>query len=292
MSPKSVGLLEVSDITTGSSNTVDSNDDGMYPFFDRSQIIKHSDKYLFDAEAVIVPGEGMDFVPRYVNGKFDLHQRAYAVFPKKGLIDGKYLYYAIMNNKSHFSQVATGSTVKSLRQKSFELMNIPMFGLDYQRKISKVLSDIDAKIEINTAINDNLHAMAKAIFDNSVSAGNVEIHQLSDVCESVTDGVHNTVEDDPKGGALLLSCKNIKNGQLIIGNSERTINTSTFDRLRKRTKLAKGDILLTSVGTIGETLLLMDPPDNIEFQRSVALIKPNTTSNSFPIMWTIESTTF
>ena len=74
----------------------------------------------------------------------------------------------------------------------------------------------------------------------------------------------------------MLSCKNIKDGSLSIGLNERKISKETFDKLRKRTKLAKGDILLTSVGTIGEMLLVNFEPNNIEFQRSVAIIKPNT----------------
>ena len=98
---------------------------------------------------------------------------------------------------------------------------------------------------------------------------------LSQVCCSIVDGVHNTVDDDPNGHNYLLSCKNIKNGKLIIGSSERKIDDETYAKLRKRTKLSKGDILLTSVGTIGETYLLMNEPDGIEFQRSVAIIKPN-----------------
>ena len=49
---------------------------GVYPLFDRSEIVKKSNKFIFDCEAVIIPGEGMHFVPKYYDGKFDLHQRA------------------------------------------------------------------------------------------------------------------------------------------------------------------------------------------------------------------------
>lgn len=72
---------------------------------------------------------------------------------------------------------------------------------------------------------------------------------------------------------MLLSCKNIKGGKLSISKDERRIDKATFDKLRKRTKLDKGDILLSSVGTIGEILFLNSNPTNIEFQRSVAIIK-------------------
>ncbi|WP_419617537.1 restriction endonuclease subunit S, partial [Thiolapillus sp.] len=72
-------LGEVCIICNGSSNAQDHVDDGAYPLFDRSEEIKRSSRYLFDAEAVIIPGEGMRFIPKYYCGKFDLHQRAYAL---------------------------------------------------------------------------------------------------------------------------------------------------------------------------------------------------------------------
>ena len=98
---------------------------------------------------------------------------------------------------------------------------------------------------------------------------------IFDVSLNVTDGVHNTVHDDPDGEYLLLSCKNIKGGSLSIGSSERRISFETFDKLRRRTKLSKGDVLISSVGTVGELLLLNVEPSNYEFQRSVAMVKPN-----------------
>ena len=63
-------LKDLARITTGSSNRVDSNLDGEYTFFDRSQDIRSSNIYLFDSEAVIVGGEGKEFVPKYFKGKF------------------------------------------------------------------------------------------------------------------------------------------------------------------------------------------------------------------------------
>ncbi|MBR2776411.1 MAG: restriction endonuclease subunit S [Prevotella sp.] len=98
---------------------------------------------------------------------------------------------------------------------------------------------------------------------------------IADVSLNVTDGVHNTVHDDPEGQYLLLSCKNIKGSTLNIGPSERRISAETFEKLRRRTKLSKGDVLISSVGTVGELLLLNTEPSFYEFQRSVAIIKPN-----------------
>ena len=145
-----------------------------------------------------------------------------------------------------------------------------------QQRVARVLAMLDEKIEENDAINENLAQQAQAIFVNMFAENEAVIPAtIADVSLNVTDGVHNTVHDDPEGEFFLLSCKNIKGGSLSIGSSERRISFNTFEKLRRRTKLSKGDVLISSVGTIGELLLLNVEPTNYEFQRSVAMIKPN-----------------
>ena len=74
-----VKLGDIAEINNGKSNSQDANPTGIYPLFDRSMLTKKSDRYLFDKEAVIIPGEGKEFVAKYYYGKFDLHQRCYAI---------------------------------------------------------------------------------------------------------------------------------------------------------------------------------------------------------------------
>lgn len=140
---KSLG--EISRITTGSSNRQDSNLDGEYTFFDRSQDIRSSNIYLFDTEAVIIAGEGQEFIPKYFVGKFDLHQRTYAIMDFKKSI-GLYLFYSISFNTKHLYSHAVGSTVKSLRLPIFESMPIKLPSIEEQTKIANFLSAIDDQI--------------------------------------------------------------------------------------------------------------------------------------------------
>lgn len=138
-------LGEFARITTGSSNREDSILDGEFTFFDRSQDIRSSNRFLFDAEAIIVPGEGQEFIPKYFIGKFDLHQRTYAIMDFKDQ-DGKFLYYSISYNSNHLISHAVGSTVKSLRLPMFEKMPILLPCLLEQTKIANFLSSLDSKI--------------------------------------------------------------------------------------------------------------------------------------------------
>ncbi|AOT07142.1 restriction endonuclease subunit S [Pseudoalteromonas luteoviolacea] len=142
-----VKLGDISFITTGSSNREDSSLDGEFTFFDRSEDIRTSSRYLFDSEAVIVPGEGQDFVPKHFKGKFDLHQRTYAIMDFSESV-GKYLFYYIGYYRHYFLSQAVGSTVKSLRLPMFQKMPIRLPTIAEQQKIAKVLTIADKEIEL------------------------------------------------------------------------------------------------------------------------------------------------
>ncbi|HIF9333531.1 TPA: restriction endonuclease subunit S [Photobacterium damselae] len=140
-------LGEISNITTGNSNREDSSLDAEYTFFDRSEDIRKSSRYLFDSEAVIVAGEGQDFIPKYFKGKFDLHQRTYAIMNFDKSV-GKFLYYYIGFTRHYFLSQAVGSTVKSLRLPMFQKMPIQLPSKDEQQKIASVLTAADKEIEL------------------------------------------------------------------------------------------------------------------------------------------------
>ena len=140
-------LGDISYITTGSSNREDSSLDSEYTFFDRSEDIRRSNRYLFDAEAVIVAGEGQDFVPKHFEGKFDLHQRTYAIMNFEKSV-GKFLYYYIGYYRHYFLAQAVGSTVKSLRLPMFQKMPIHLPKVGEQQKIVSILNAADKAIEV------------------------------------------------------------------------------------------------------------------------------------------------
>lgn len=143
-------LGEIADITTGKSNKVESNLNGKYIFFDRSVDIRRSDKYLFDDEALIIAGEGSSFKPKYFKGKFDLHQRSYAILGMDAdQVEAFYLFYYLSSESSnnYFISYAVGTTVKSLRLPIFLTMKINLPSLPEQQKIAEFLSALDTKIE-------------------------------------------------------------------------------------------------------------------------------------------------
>ena len=150
-------------IKTGKTDVKDAVENGLYPLFDRSEKIKRSNKYLFDTEAVIIPGEGKDFKPRYYKGKFDLHQRSYAIFDFKNL-NAKFIYYTFFKLKDYLKNLAVGSTVLSLRKPNLEYLPVPYPPLLEQSLIAEVLSWFDELIEVKKKQNEILEKTAMAIF--------------------------------------------------------------------------------------------------------------------------------
>ena len=98
-----------------------------------------------------------------------------------------------------------------------------------------------------------------------------EQRKLISCLSLLKDGTHGTHKDYPSG-PLLLSAKNIKNGRVYYDETDRRISYKDFEKIHRNFKLQIGDILLTIVGSIGETALLKDSFE-ITFQRSVAFLR-------------------
>jgi type I restriction enzyme S subunit len=142
---------EVAEITTGGKNTQDRIDDGIYPFFVRSQTVERINSYSFDGEAVLTAGDGVGTgkVFHYINGKFDTHQRVYRMTGFGTRVNG-YFFFLYFSNYfySRIMQMTAKSSVDSVRRDMIARMKIPLPPtLAEQEAIAGALSDADAWIE-------------------------------------------------------------------------------------------------------------------------------------------------
>lgn len=100
--------------------------------------------------------------------------------------------------------------------------------------------------------------------------------KLAKLAINITDGEHGTIKNSPDSEYLLLSNKNIINGSIIVDTDDRRISKNSFDKIRKRTKLSKHDVVIATVGTIGKSATIKDDIIKYDFQRSVGIVKCNT----------------
>ncbi len=117
-----------------------------------------------------------------------------------------------------------------------------------------------------------------------------EQRKLGDILILLKDGTHGT-HHDTDSGPLLLSAKNIKNGTVQWDESDRRISKDEYENIHANFKLKDGDVLLTIVGSIGETAILKHS-ENVTFQRSVAFLRPSNELKSEFLYSEIQSSRF
>ena len=101
-----------------------------------------------------------------------LGRRLGLIRPNKDLVDVNYLFYYFFSpewRETISKNKVSGATVERILMTKFPHFPISLPSLSTQQKISKILSTIDAKIENNRKINDNLEQQAQAAFNNIIA---------------------------------------------------------------------------------------------------------------------------
>lgn len=165
---------ELCNIGTGKSNTQDQVEDGIYPFYIRSDIPVKSNKYLYDCEAVITIGDGnIGRVFHYVNGKFDLHQRCYKMTDFQD-IWGKYFYYFFSTRfYDRAMKMTAKATVDSVRLEMISEMDIwKPTAICEQKKIAEFFTSLDNLITLHQRKYEKLLDVKKAFLEKMIGGDN------------------------------------------------------------------------------------------------------------------------
>lgn len=143
-------LETFAEIGTGSSNTQDELEQGKYPFFVRSQIIRWKDEYEFDETAIITSGDGVGVgkVLHYYEGKYALHQRAYRIHILVEDVIPKFLFYFMQKDfYNYIMSNAYAASVTSVRKPMLLKYPIPVPSLAEQQRIVDILDKFEASIQ-------------------------------------------------------------------------------------------------------------------------------------------------
>lgn len=169
------------EITTGNKDTQDRNNNGLYPFFVRSNTIERINSYSYDGEAILTSGDGVGVgkIYHYVNCKFDFHQRVYMLYNFKKDISSKYLFYYF---REHFydevAKYSAKTTVDSVRLHMIADMLIPKpKDPEEQKQIASILSSIDSKIEGEKQYLNKLKSIKEGLMQDLL-IGKVRVNHL------------------------------------------------------------------------------------------------------------------
>ena len=182
---------DVCNITTGNKNTQDKSDDGIYPFYVRSQIVERINSWTFDGEAILTAGDGVGVgkVFHYSTGKIGVHQRVYILSDFK--CDGKYLYsYFAGNFYNRVKRMSAKNSVDSVRMEMIADMPISLPSTEEQKKIGHLLALLDERISTQNKIIEKYESLIQAIIyqkkTDGIRKGNWQKTKLSKVLQERT----------------------------------------------------------------------------------------------------------
>ena len=140
-------LEKIAEIGTGSSNTNEGLETGLYPFFVRSQEPLRKNEYEYDETAIITAGDGVGVgkVFHYVEGKYALHQRAYRIHINvPDVLPRFFFHYMKSTFFKYIQKTMFQSSVPSIRRPMLNTYPVPVPPLSVQEKIVEVLDNFDA----------------------------------------------------------------------------------------------------------------------------------------------------
>ena len=139
--------------------------DGNVPVAGSNGIIGYHDEARSNHPCITVGRSGSVGKVHYYEQATWAHNTALFVKDFKGN-NPKYLYYFLKNLHLDKMFDKGSSVVPSLDRKVVHSLNVPFIkDISYQKRVVAILSNLDRKIALNRAINQNLEAMAKLLYD-------------------------------------------------------------------------------------------------------------------------------
>lgn len=183
------------------------------------------------------------------------------------------------------------TAIPNLTLEIIKNININLPPLNEQKRIVEKIEEEFVKInqgieKLKSAqeqIKQYRQAVLKSAFCNIKSYNFIKLKECT---KKITDGSHNP-PSKKLAGIPMLSGRNIKNNAIIF-DEFRYISENEYINEYKRTPIETNDVLLTIVGTIGETAVVPKQIQKFAIQRSVALIKPQKI-NSYYLKYYLDS---
>ena len=243
----------ICDISTGNKNTQDKIDNGIYPFYVRSNTIERINNYTFDGEAILTAGDGVGVgkVFHYVKGKIGVHQRVYLLSNFRCC--AKYLFY-------HFSSrfydrvkiMSAKNSVDSVRYDMIAKMKIYLPAkTQIQEKVANFFSLLDQRIDTQSKIIEDLELFKnmisyKVLYDDKT----VCYKPLSSFSELKNGYAFKSNTYSSKGDYQIVTIANVTGNRYIdLTSSNKILNIPNDIQSHQILKI--NDILISLTGNVG-----------------------------------------
>ena len=149
-------LAELATIKYGKNQKQVLSENGTIPIYGTGGLMGYATEALYSEPSVLIGRKGTIGKVKYVDHPFWTVDTLFYTIVNTEIVLPKYLYYVMslidLNNYNE------GTTIPSLRTETLNRLEFDIPSLEEQELILSCLNPIDKKIEINSAINENLVA--------------------------------------------------------------------------------------------------------------------------------------
>ena len=262
---------------------------GPYPYYGANGVQDYVADYIFDDELVLLAEDGGNFgskdkpIAYRVSGKCWVNNHAHVLKPKN-CIDIDYFCYSIKFYDT--SRLVNGATRQKLTQAAMRKMLIPMREIEIQRGIAVKIGRIEYLIQKRkdqlNRIDDLVKSQFIEMFGNpNLNSKSLPTNAMTEVCDIIDGdrGVNYPKQEEftSDGYCLFLSAKNVtKEGFLF---EECIFISKEKDHILRNGKLTRGDVVLTTRGTIGNLAFYTDcvPYQNVRINSGMVILRMRST---------------
>ena len=258
---------------------------GPYPYYGANGIQDYVAEYIFDDELVLLAEDGGNFgsktrpIAYRVSGKCWVNNHAHVLKPMTNM-DVDYLCYSLMFYDTE--ELVNGATRQKLTQAAMRKMLIPQRPITEQKKIVSELSKIQSIISARQQQIQKLDDLVKARFvelfgDPASNSMGLPTEPMTTVC-AIIDGDRG--KNYPKqdefsdtGYCLFLNAKNVTATGFSFENL--MFITKEKDTVLHNGKLERGDVVLTTRGTLGNLAFYDDsvPFENVRINSGMVILR-------------------
>ena len=269
---REVRLEEIVNICTGKKDVNEGNPSGKYPFFSCSQKILKSDNFSFDAEAILVAGNG-DFNVKYYQGKFEAYQRTYVITNKENN-NLKFVFHVLARSIDKITENNQGSTIKYIKIGDLQNFKFLLPPLIIQNKIAEILGAVDEEVDLVNSVVERSEKLRSSQL-NRIFVKKDKVVKLGDMVMHVGSG------STPKGGDKVYLEEGIPfvRSQNVYFDGLRTKDLAYVSKeihgQMKRTKVFNRDVLLNITGaSIGRACVVPNGFPEANVSQHVCIIRP------------------
>jgi len=217
--------------------------------------LNNSSTKLLKKGDIIISARGTVGVVAVLGKEMTFNQSCYGIRAKQEITSNEYVYYLLKDTVSGFLQIAHGGVFDTITRDTFKEIEISLPPLPEQTAIASVLSSLDDKIGLLHRQNATLEKMAESLFrqwfveDAKEEWEEKTLGELLDITSSKRIFYSEYV---PSGIPFYRSKEIIELRNSGATSNELYISHERFNEISSKFGSPKeGDILMTSVGTLG-----------------------------------------